>query len=46
MADILANDMLPGLVWDIWNEPDISIFWERTQQQWIDLYIHTHKLIR
>jgi hypothetical protein len=46
MADIKANDMLPGLVWDVWNEPDISIFWERSQQQWIDLYIRTHKLLR
>lgn len=46
MKDLKANDALKGLVWDIWNEPDISIFWERDQQQWIDLYIRTHKLLR
>lgn len=46
MADLKQNDALEGLVWDIWNEPDISIFWEREQQQWIDLYIRTHKLLR
>lgn len=26
MADLKANNALRGLVWDIWNEPDISIF--------------------
>lgn len=46
MKDLKANNALKGLVWDIWNEPDISIFWERSQQQWIDLYIRTHKLLR
>ncbi|AEO67095.1 glycoside hydrolase family 39 protein [Thermothielavioides terrestris NRRL 8126] len=38
--------MLGGLVYDIWNEPDISIFWQRSQQQWLDLYVRTHKRIR
>ena len=46
MTDLKINDALEGLVWDIWNEPDISIFWVRDQQQWIDLYIRTHKIIR
>ncbi|KAL1964855.1 hypothetical protein VTN77DRAFT_6357 [Rasamsonia byssochlamydoides] len=46
MADLKANNALDGLVWDIWNEPDISIFWTRSQQQWIDLYIRTHRLLR
>jgi hypothetical protein len=46
MKDLKKNNALKGLVWDIWNEPDISIFWERDQQQWIDLYIRTHKLLR
>jgi hypothetical protein len=46
MADLKTNHALEGLVWDIWNEPDISIFWMRDQQQWIDLYIRTHKILR
>lgn len=46
MSDLQANDALDGLVWDIWNEPDGSWFWARGMQQWIDLYIRTHKLIR
>lgn len=28
MNDISANNALAGLVWDIWNEPDINIFWQ------------------
>ncbi|CAL5872558.1 uncharacterized protein PFLUO_LOCUS6822 [Penicillium psychrofluorescens] len=46
MADLAANDALDGLVWDIWNEPDLSLFWARSMQQWIDLYVRTHKIIR
>lgn len=46
MADLKANNALAGLVWDIWNEPDISIFWERSQQQWVELYVRTHRILR
>ena len=27
MNDLVANNALDSLVWDIWNEPDINIFW-------------------
>lgn len=46
MSDLVANDMLESTVWDIWNEPDISIFWNRTQSQWVDLYVRTHERLR
>lgn len=46
MADLKANNALEGLVWDTWNEPDLTAFWVRSQQQWLDLYIRTHKLLR
>ncbi|KAL8389050.1 hypothetical protein RB595_008828 [Gaeumannomyces hyphopodioides] len=46
MDDLVANNALEGLVWDIWNEPDINIFWKRSTKQWIDLYIRSHKAIR
>jgi len=46
MTDVAANMEPAYVTWDIWNEPDISIFWKRTTQQWVDLYIRTHKLIR
>jgi hypothetical protein len=46
MNDLKNNNALEGLVWDIWNEPAVSFFWQRSQQQWLDLYIRTHKAIR
>lgn len=45
-SDIKSHNMLDGLVFDIWNEPDQSVFWQRSPQQWLDLYIHSHKRIR
>ncbi|KAF3021055.1 hypothetical protein E8E14_012450 [Neopestalotiopsis sp. 37M] len=46
LNNFVSNDMLEGLVIDIWNEPDLSTFWRRDLQQWVDLYIRTHKTIR
>lgn len=46
LADLEANDALGGLVWDIWNEPDLTFFWKRPQAQWVELYVRTHKIIR
>jgi len=47
MADVAANMDLDYVVWDIWNEPDIQpYFWVRSAQQWVDLYVRTHKAIR
>jgi hypothetical protein len=46
MSDLVKYDMREGLVFDVWNEPDITFFWLRSQQQWIDMYIRTHKMLR
>jgi len=46
MKDLKAAGALSGLDFNIWNEPDIGIFWQRPLQQWVDLYIRTHKLVR
>lgn len=47
ISDLKSNNMLPGLVWDIWNEPDLpNVFWQRSQQQYLDMYIRTHKRLR
>jgi len=46
MSDVAANMDLAHVAWDIWNEPDINIFWKRDLQQWVDMYIRTHKTIR
>ncbi|KAH8799459.1 glycoside hydrolase family 39 protein [Xylogone sp. PMI_703] len=48
LEDLYANNAIDGSVYEIWNEPDISIFWKGKggMQQWINLYIRTHKIIR
>lgn len=46
LSDLKANDSLEAMAYDIWNEPDIGIFWNRSQEQWIDMYVRTHQLIR
>ena len=46
MSDLVARDATEGMNWDIWNEPDISVFWNRSTQQWVDLYVRTTQLIR
>ncbi|KAH8837840.1 hypothetical protein MCOR27_007231 [Pyricularia oryzae] len=45
-ADLKANDMLEGLVFDIWNEPEISSFWARSWEQYLEFYVRAHKIIR
>lgn len=48
ISDLKKNNMLNGLIWDIWNEPDLGggAFWARSQQQYLDLYVRTHKRLR
>jgi hypothetical protein len=46
MADMKRNNALEGLVWEVWNEPDLSVFWKRSLEQWVQLYVRTHKIIR
>ena len=44
--DIRTNNMLEGLVLDIWNEPDESNFWARTWDQYLAYYVHAHNYFR
>lgn len=46
LNDLVRLDMLGGLSWDIWNEPDVDIFWKRSIEQWVELYVRTHRFIR
>ncbi|KAL9473210.1 hypothetical protein ACSS6W_007590 [Trichoderma asperelloides] len=48
LNDLYTNNAIDGTIYEIWNEPDISVFWKGKggMQQWIDLYIRTHKIIR
>ncbi|KAF9888013.1 hypothetical protein FE257_009403 [Aspergillus nanangensis] len=44
--DVEENDMLDGLVIDIWNEPELDLFWKRTWDQYLDYYVHATQLVR
>ncbi|KAK2609504.1 hypothetical protein N8I77_003001 [Diaporthe amygdali] len=46
VSDLKENDMLEGLVFDIWNEPELTIFWNRTWDQYLDYYVRAHRIIR
>jgi len=46
ISDINANNMTPGLQIDIWNEPDLTGFWNRPQSQWIQLWGRTYHRLR
>ncbi|KAG9258831.1 glycoside hydrolase superfamily [Emericellopsis atlantica] len=45
-GDLKANDALDGLDIDIWNEPDISGFWDTTQEQYLATWNRTWHRIR
>ncbi|KAH8771764.1 glycoside hydrolase superfamily [Diaporthe sp. PMI_573] len=46
IADINANAMTTRLVVDIWNEPDLSAFWGRTQDQYLQMWGRTYYKLR
>ncbi|KAI5364651.1 Putative glycoside hydrolase superfamily [Septoria linicola] len=38
ISDLKRLNMLNGLVWDLWNEPDLgTAFWGRSQAQYLDM---------
>ncbi|WP_089155492.1 ricin-type beta-trefoil lectin domain protein [Micromonospora sp. NBS 11-29] len=43
-ADVRAAGIT--VQWDIWNEPNISLFWNRPQSQYFELWRRTHQRIR
>jgi hypothetical protein len=38
IKDLKANSVSTKLILDIWNEPDLTAFWNRPQAQWIQLW--------
>ncbi|SMR45193.1 unnamed protein product [Zymoseptoria tritici ST99CH_3D1] len=46
IADLKDNDLLGGLHIDIWNEPDISGFWARSQDQYLQAYDYAYSKYR
>jgi hypothetical protein len=45
-SDLKSHDMLKGLVIDVWNEPDIDIFWARTWPQYLEYYNRATTFLR
>lgn len=39
ITDIKDNNMEDGLDFDVWNEPDGGVFWQRPQDQFNEMYI-------
>lgn len=46
VSDIKANNMLPGLKFDTWNEPNFPLFWPRPISQWLELWKRTYQKLR
>lgn len=45
-ADLKANDMLDGMILDLWNEPDITSFWDRSWEQYLQYWIRSYNFFR
>ncbi|CVL07252.1 uncharacterized protein FMAN_15354 [Fusarium mangiferae] len=46
IADIKLNGMTPGLDIDIWNEPDLDLFWKAPQPQYLAMWKRAYETIR
>ncbi|KAK2678484.1 hypothetical protein RAB80_007224 [Fusarium oxysporum f. sp. vasinfectum] len=46
VSDLKSHNMLEGLVIDVWNEPDIDIFWDRSWPQFLEYYNRATDLLR
>jgi hypothetical protein len=45
-ADLRGNDMLDGLVLDLWNEPDGKNFWDRPWEQYLAYWERSYSFFR
>jgi hypothetical protein len=47
ISDAQANGMTGSEVrWELWNEPDLSIFWKGTQAQWLEMWKRGYQQVR
>ncbi|CZT11833.1 uncharacterized protein RCO7_07477 [Rhynchosporium graminicola] len=46
ISSLKANDMIEGLDLDIWNEPDVSNFWARSPEQWVQMWGNAYHRFR
>lgn len=45
-ADMKAADMTAGMTVDLWNEPDLDLFWNRTWDQYLEYWQRSFTLVR
>lgn len=45
-TQIKNNNMIPGLDYEIWNEPDGGIFWTRDEAQFLQMWGRTYPKVR
>ena len=46
-ADMKANGMTNGVIFDTWNEPDLgTVFWGRSQDQYLQMWGRTYTKVR
>jgi hypothetical protein len=43
---VVKNRGYKKLIWDIWNEPDIDMFWKRSREQFFETYKRAYEIIR
>lgn len=46
IADARAAQHFDGLIFDIWNEPDLHFFWNRSKERWLALWSRTYQRVR
>ncbi|CBX99018.1 hypothetical protein IAQ61_000845 [Plenodomus lingam] len=46
VKDLQEFNLLDNLVIDIWNEPDITPFWNRSFEQYLEYYVRAHKFFK
>jgi hypothetical protein len=46
ISDLKANNMLDDIVLDLWNEPDLDLFWNRSWGQYLEYFVRATKLVR
>ncbi len=51
MTQLISNVQAAGMTgpdvrWELWNEPELSLFWNGTQAQWLETWKHAYQQIR
>ncbi|KAJ5720313.1 glycoside hydrolase family 39 protein [Penicillium malachiteum] len=46
ISDIKSNDILEGLIVDIWNEPDLETFWYPDWSQYVEYFVKATQYLR